>query len=94
MVGEIEDDFASSDLSSRHKLTIVVTDHVLSGSKLPDGVRAEAVAEFGAEGLDELVLTAAIAHGFSKAAIAWGPPPNMPVMEIPTPSPSEGEIRR
>ena len=45
------------------------------------------VDEFGAEGLDELCLTIAFASGFSKAAVAWGPPPVIPVMEVPTPTP-------
>lgn len=49
------------------------------------------VAEFGAEGFDELVLTIAVASGFSKAAIAWGPPPELPVMEVPTPAP-DGDV--
>jgi len=38
--------------------------------------------------LEELTLTAGIACGFSKAAIAWGPPPEMPVMEMPSPDPN------
>ncbi len=42
---------------------------------------------FSADELAEIVLTVAVAHGFSKAAIAWGPPPQFPVMEVPTPSP-------
>jgi hypothetical protein len=45
------------------------------------------VDEFGAEGLDELCLTISFASGFSKAAVAWGPPPVIPVMEVPTPTP-------
>jgi hypothetical protein len=49
------------------------------------------VAEFGPDGFDELVLTIAVASGFSKAAIAWGPPPELPVMEVPTPSP-DGDV--
>lgn len=33
----------------------------------------------------ELTLTVAVAQGFSKAAIAWGPAPALPTMVIPTP---------
>ena len=33
----------------------------------------------------ELTLTVAVAQGFSKAAIAWGPAPELPTMVIPTP---------
>ena len=86
LVAEIDNDVADSSLSDRHKLAIEVTDHVLSATELPAALRTAAEEEFGDAGLEELVLTAAVAHGFSKAAIAWGPPPNMPVMEIPTPS--------
>jgi hypothetical protein len=35
----------------------------------------------------ELVLTVAVAQGFSKAAIAWGPVPEIAITEVPTPSP-------
>ncbi|MEQ8841528.1 MAG: hypothetical protein RIB98_11140 [Acidimicrobiales bacterium] len=35
--------------------------------------------------LAELTLTVAVAQGFSKAAIAWGPAPELPTMVIPTP---------
>jgi hypothetical protein len=45
------------------------------------------VAELGPEGVDELALTIAFASAFSKAAIAWGPPPHIPVMDVPTPTP-------
>ena len=31
--------------------------------------------------------TIATASGFSKAAVAWGPPPTIPVTEVPTPTP-------
>jgi hypothetical protein len=34
----------------------------------------------------ELLLTAALASAFSRAAIAWGPPPGMPTLEVPTPT--------
>ena len=42
--------------------------------------------EFTDAELAELTLTVAVAQGFSKAAIAWGPAPELPVMTIPTPS--------
>lgn len=48
--------------------------------------RARAAAEaFSPVELAELTLTVAVAQGFSKAAIAWGPAPELPTMTIPTP---------
>lgn len=35
--------------------------------------------------LAELTLAVASAQGFSKAAIAWGPAPELPTTVIPTP---------
>ncbi len=43
--------------------------------------------EFTPPQLIELLLTTALASAFSKAAIAWGPPPPMPTLEVPTPGP-------
>jgi len=64
-------------------------DVVLNNSPqgLDDDLKDRLQQHFSAEELEELTLTAAIACGFSKAAIAWGPPPEMPVMEQPTPRP-------
>lgn len=44
-----------------------------------------AAAAFSPAELAELTLTVAVAQGFSKAAIAWGPAPDLPTMTIPTP---------
>jgi hypothetical protein len=44
------------------------------------------LAEFSPQQIVELTATITIAMGFSKAAIAWGPPPTMPVVEVPTPA--------
>jgi len=54
---------------------------------MSDELRAAMLAEFSPAGIVELALTAALASAFSKAAIAWGPPPPIPVMEVPTPGP-------
>jgi len=54
---------------------------------MTDGLRAALLAELSPAGVVELALTAALASAFSKAAIAWGPPPSIPVMEVPTPGP-------
>ncbi len=53
---------------------------------MTDELRAELLAEFTPGEVVELMVTVALASGFSKAAIAWGPPPPMPVMEVPTPT--------
>ena len=64
-----------------------LTDALLAGGRLDAGSKAVLTEEFGAEGIDELAFTIAFASAFSKAAVAWGPPPEIPVLEVPTPSP-------
>ncbi|MFA5884159.1 MAG: hypothetical protein WDA60_09945 [Acidimicrobiia bacterium] len=64
-----------------------LTDALLAGGRLDPGLKAALVEEFGAEGFDELTFTITFASAFSKAAVAWGPPPEIPVTEVPTPSP-------
>ena len=49
--------------------------------------RDELLDEFSPPQIVELLLTTALASAFSKAAIAWGPPAAIPVMEVPTPGP-------
>jgi hypothetical protein len=39
----------------------------------------------------ELLVTAAFASAMSKATIAWGPPPEMPTTEVPTPTPDPND---
>ena len=56
------------------------------GSMSPD-LSAALRAEFHPDELRELALTITMAAGFSKAAIAWGPVPQIPVMDVPTPTP-------
>lgn len=54
---------------------------------VPEAVADRAAAAFTTVELAEFVLTVAVAQGFSKAAIAWGPPPELPTIEVPTPTP-------
>ena len=42
--------------------------------------------EFAPDELAELTMTIALASAFSRISIAWGPPPSMPVLEVPTPT--------
>lgn len=64
-----------------------LTDALLAGGRLAPELKDAVIGEFGAEGFDELCFTITFASGFSKAAIAWGPPPELPVIEVPTPTP-------
>jgi hypothetical protein len=54
---------------------------------LTDELRRALAVEFSPAEIVELALTITIAMGFSKAAIAWGPPPRIPILEVPTPAP-------
>jgi AhpD family alkylhydroperoxidase len=88
LVDEIDDDYASSDLPERFKLAVQYADVIIDDpTGLPDSLKAALLEEFTAEQIVELTLTTAFAMAFSKAAVAWGPPPDMPVLEVPTPSP-------
>lgn len=84
LVAQIGDDYERSALPARHKTAIRVTDQIVRDpSPLPPG----AADELARPELVELVVTASLASAFSKAAIAWGPPPQMPTLEVPTPTP-------
>ncbi len=84
----IDDEYAASDLPERFKLALRLADAVISDpSGLGSADRTALAGEFTPAELAELALTVAMAAGFSKAAIAWGPPPAIPVTEVPTPTP-------
>ena len=88
LVDDIDDDYASSDLPNRFKLAVRYADVIINDpAAMPDALKAELVEEFTPEQLVELTLTTAFAMAFSKAAVAWGPPPDMPLLEVPTPTP-------
>ena len=74
-------------LSPRLELVVRLTDALLAGGCVDPSLKAALVDEFGADGFDELLFTITFASGFSKAAVAWGPPPELPVIEVPTPTP-------
>jgi alkylhydroperoxidase family enzyme len=76
-----------SHLSDRHRLATRLTDVLVTDPHgMTEDLRAELAAEFPPEDLVELALTIAMASAFSRAAIAWGPPQAIPVMEVPTPA--------
>jgi alkylhydroperoxidase family enzyme len=83
----IDDDFAASDLPDRWKLTIRYADALIVDPKgIDDELRAALLAEFDPAELVELTATITTAIAFSKAAVAFGAPPDMPVLEVPTPA--------
>ena len=51
-----------------------------------DDLRADLLREFSPAEIVELALTTALASALSRAAIAWGPPDAMPLLEVPTPT--------
>jgi alkylhydroperoxidase family enzyme len=86
-VDQITDDYDESGLSDRWKLTIRLADALIAD---PASVRGalgdELAAEFEPDELVELVATITTAIAFSKAAVAFGAPEEMPLMVVPTPT--------
>jgi alkylhydroperoxidase family enzyme len=76
-------------LPERYKLAVAFADVVIGHHprEVPAALRSALLAELTPAGVVELALTVAVAQGFSKAAIAWGPAPELPLIELPTPSP-------
>jgi alkylhydroperoxidase family enzyme len=86
-VARIDDAFASGPLPARWKLAIRLTDAlILAPGAIDEALRHDLLAEFTAAEIVELVATITTAIAFSKAAIAFGAPPEMPVLEVPTPT--------
>ena len=54
---------------------------------MSDDTRQRLLAEFSPGEIVELFVTAGLASAFSRAAILWGPPPEMPTTDVPTPTP-------
>jgi AhpD family alkylhydroperoxidase len=88
LVDDIDEDYEDSDLPDRFKLAVRYADVIINDpGGLSGTLKAELNEEFTPEQVVELTLTTAFAMAFSKAAVAWGPPPDMPVLEVPTPTP-------
>jgi AhpD family alkylhydroperoxidase len=88
LVDEIADGYADSNvLPARFTLALRFADVILSArpGDVSDELRADLLAEFTPAEIVELALTTAIAQGFSKAAVAWGPAPDIPLTVVPTP---------
>ena len=86
-VDDIDDGFATSSLPDRWKLTIRYADALIVDPKgIDHELRTALLAEFDSAELVELTATITTAIAFSKAAVAFGAPPEMPVLEVPTPT--------
>ena len=91
-VDDIDDEFATSTLSDRWKLTIRYADALIVDPKgIDDELRTALLQEFDSAELVELTATITTAIAFSKAAVAFGAPPDMPILEVPTPT-VEGQV--
>jgi AhpD family alkylhydroperoxidase len=90
LVEQIRDDHAASALPSRFKLALRLVDVLIGATphEVDGALAAELRAAFAPAEIVELALTTAIAQGFSKAAVAWGPAPDIPLTVIPTPQPA------
>jgi AhpD family alkylhydroperoxidase len=87
LVELIDDDYDRSALPERWKLAARWADVLINDpGGAPAELRAALLAEFGPDGVVELTATVTAAIAFSKAAVAFGAPPDMPVMEVPTPT--------
>jgi AhpD family alkylhydroperoxidase len=85
-IGLIDDDYATSSLGPRDKTVIAYVDIMLHDPHgMTDELREALRAELDEGQLIELTLGIGLFHGFSKIAVALGPPPEMPTMIVPTP---------
>jgi alkylhydroperoxidase family enzyme len=86
-VDRIDDAYATSDLPDRWKLAVRWADQLLHDpGGVDDDLRAAMRAEFDDAQIVELTATVTTAIAFSKAAVAFGAPADMPVLEVPTPA--------
>ena len=87
LVERIDDGFAASGLSDRHKAAIRYADAFLSDpASISAELRSEMRRHFTAEQIVELTAGLALFMGFSKIAIVLGTvPESMPVVVVPTP---------
>ncbi len=87
----VDDGFATSELSARHKAALAFADAFLGAGGPPScEMRADITARFSAEEIAEMGIGLALFHGFSKLLIAVGAEPEqMDITTLRTPgSPS------
>jgi len=87
LVDQIDDGYADSALSERHKVALRFTDVFLGDPHRLDGAtRAATLRHFSPAEIVELTAAAALFVGFSKIVVALGTAPeSMPTTVIPTP---------
>lgn len=85
-VASIDDGYeTAADLTAREKVVIGFTDEFLAGRSPSGELRTAMLAHFTPEEIVELAAGLALFLGFSKIAVALGPPPEMPTTVVPTP---------
>lgn len=90
LVERIDDLYNERELPERWKLTIRYTDSLIhSPGEVDVELRRALLEHFSPSEIVELTATITAAIAFSKAAVAFGAPAEMPVMEVPTPSPND-----
>ena len=87
--------YESTALPERFKVAIRATDQLINDPNgTNDGLRLALIEQFSPGQTVELLVTAALASAFSKAAIIWGPPEAIPTTEVPSPTPDPTERGR
>jgi len=85
-VGLIDDGFPESGLPDRWKLAIRMADALIADARFDASLRAALLAEFTPAEIVELTATITTAIAFSKAAVSFGAPKEMPLVVVPTPA--------
>ena len=87
-IAQIDDDFATSDLSRREKLALAFADVYLRHPERFDPELVAALrAEFTAEDLAHMAIALATFHALSRCAVSLGGmPESLPVMEMAVPA--------
>jgi len=87
-VAQIDDDFATSDLSRREKLALSFADvYLRHPERFDSGLVTALRAEFTAEDLAHMAIALATFHALSRCAVSLGGmPESLPVMEMAVPA--------
>jgi AhpD family alkylhydroperoxidase len=89
-VARIDDDYDKHDLPRRWQLAIAYADALIHDpANVSEELKRDLLSELSPEQIVELTATVTTAIAFSKAAIVFGAPPEMPVLEVPTPTPDD-----
>jgi alkylhydroperoxidase family enzyme len=90
LVQLIDDGYEERALPLRWKLVIRYADALIHApASVETELRRALLSEFSPAEIVELTATITAAIAFSKAAVAFGAPPDMPVLEVPTPTPHD-----